>query len=479
MINYNEIVKEITKKVFGNNPDLTSEQLAELDSELLNAFSRDQVQIIGDHNISIKSIKDSIVFIGDGNTLYVEGPKTTINIYLGECTIPINPINWSMVKLHCWESTKVNFYKLKDKYEPDLFVPRKELEQSVEGFIEDNSSIFLILSGRSGTGKTDFLCNFVEHYNDRDDLAFLIYDCMGIDQNPDFSFLSSMGTSFINLLGQRSASEKAFYQISSWEGFHHQKIIIVLDGINENKNIDFILRKVFELLTPCPRNWLKVIISTRPHAINNILKPMRDTGNNKLIYKAVSGKEWIDVLNFSEKETHQAYAKYQKRYSILPEDFSQLNSILRYRLREPLLLWLASEIFENKNLCEVTLGSEIDLIRQYTRKALSREFGDGIEFEDALKIISNTIPEEMVQDYSCNNKFSRDSLDGVRPDNDLDIITRLIKIGLLEEVNKRTVSNSEVHFRYERFYDYYFGSHLRQLVLRDKLLDCRSNDDPL
>jgi len=79
----------------------------------------------------------------------------------------------------------------------------------------------------------------------------------------------------------------------------------------------------------------------------------------------------------------------------------------------------------------------------------------------------------MVHENKCQNKVTRDK---ILQQDDI-YLKRFLDVGILEEIAKKSsnkeTSASQIRFRYERFYDYYFSPLLREKASQDISLDCQ------
>jgi hypothetical protein len=182
-------------------------------------------------------------------------------------------------------------------------------------------------------------------------------------------------------------------------------------------------------------------------------------------YRPPNTDEWyVEVSSFDEQEAREAYQKYQRRYRFQPERFEDLEPVLRTRLREPLLLWLISEICTGDRVTVGVAGADISVIPAYTRQFLRQLGLDAVDRRNTVRFLEETLPKLMVVRNTCCNTVPKNSI----PPGSRASFGQLVEGGILEET-----FDGQIRFRFERFYDHYFGHHLRYLAGRGMELDCR------
>ena len=70
----------------------------------------------------------------------------------------------------------------------------------------------------------------------------------------------------------------------------------------------------------------------------------------------------------------------------------------------------------------------------------------------------------MVVNHNCHNTVPRAKV--------VQANAAMLELFVAADVLEET-AEGQIHFRFERFYDYYFGCYLREVIKQDVRLDCR------
>ena len=70
--------------------------------------------------------------------------------------------------------------KVSGKYIKDIYVDRLHIKSSFNNFIKDNNTKMFLITGESGSGKTNIMCNLAE--NNMNDSFILFYNACFIGQ---------------------------------------------------------------------------------------------------------------------------------------------------------------------------------------------------------------------------------------------------------------------------------------------------------
>lgn len=389
-----------------------------------------------------------------------------------------NPIAWSEVVSIGQEKNHVHLGSMREKYEHGPHVERKQLQQEIMSFLNSDQACYLVLNGRSGMGKTGVLCRLIENVDERPNYARLVYDCSKVtDQEANRSLLYCLFERFSNSLDETSI-DTLLNRIEVGEGFNNQKnrLIIVVDAINENKNIDAIIRQIAKLQSKKCRPWIKTIISCRPHfwpqLRDRMIRGSTDmyVGSKYFHKSGITEKHFLEIHRFTREEAQEAYKKYQNRYNFNPEQYDNLDPILQRRLREPLLLWLVSEIYQDAHIAPDAASSDISIIPTYTEKLLEKRHYEKTEIGKMMNVLNSIIPQKMVRNGNCHNAVPHREIASM-PKGIRETIELFVKFGVLEKDG-----DDRIRFRYERFYDYHFGRALWKLVDQNVKLDCKPEE---
>jgi hypothetical protein len=441
-----------------------------------SAKADQQTHITGDGNVAGDGSSSQEITAKDGSTIsHVTQVAGDYHYHASEKP-STRPIPWHEVKLTCQEKSSYHLSLLRRKYRPELYVERGALRQHIDRFLISRDTYYLVLNGRSGMGKTAFLCKLEEDLRKDPAVACLVYDCGALRVSGEMRDVSLLDSLAKGIIPKREDSLGVLLdRIERAKGFSHQKLVIIVDAINENKNMDGIIQMLADLQRGQVRPWIKVIISCRPHVwpqvSRKIVLPLSEGGYRippDFFYKPQNVDDrFVEVTGFSEEEAEEAYKGYQKQYQFKPEEFRDLDPVLQARLKEPLLLWLVSAICARGRISREVAGSDISVIPTYIEQILKKQALDGKERERAVRFLKETLPKLMVVDGNCYNTASLDDIADM-PDEVKERLNLFSEAGILEKT-----ANRQIRFRHERFYDYYFGHHLRKLANRGEEPDCR------
>lgn len=406
------------------------------------------------------------------------------------------PIPWDEVKETCNKRNRHQAKLLQDKYEAELYVAREEIQENIARFKESESPRYLFLIGRSGMGKSGLLSNVEQSLREDPNTACLVYDCgslRGPGEETGSNFLNDLATGHLpdpNL----GLIDELLSRIEQAEGFDASKhrLLIIADAINESKSVDKIIKWLCYLQEGGDRPWVKAIISGRPHIWQKLQEAMLAdfaTGGgfaDAYFYQANEDAPlFLEVGHFSKQEARKAYELHQRKFKLVPESYDELESAVRERLMEPLVLWLVANICAHgeRRVDRDVVTTDLKLIPDYTKARLKKlrkgkrvasgsnavkDKGDSAE-----KFLENTLPAQMIDENMCRNSLPPEDVEKLSEKHEVDLETCL-HLGLLQKTGE-----GHVRFRYERFYDYYFSGQLRKRTANEsetKALDCAPAD---
>ena len=134
----------------------------------------------------------------------------------------------------------------------------------------------------------------------------------------------------------------------------NRKLVFIVDAVNEMKNLE-ILRDIFDDFErfSIETEWIKLVLSSRPHFLeqfNFTLEKARIPFPSTKFYKPSEFDDFVRLSRIEDDEFKEFYNIYRKHYSFFPKDHKELSENIQNRLREPLVLWLVSEICAGKNI---------------------------------------------------------------------------------------------------------------------------------
>lgn len=392
-----------------------------------------------------------------------------------------SPIPWSLVQSECERSSQWHLGFMRPKYRKDLYVPRRALQQHVETFLSSHGSDYLVLNGRSGMGKSGFLYHLARqlHHGDLGNHACLAFDCgqlvEGSTEIDASLLLANLGRGDLPESVPANLSQY-LDRIEASLDDDDGKLVVILDGINESENLHVIIGFLTTLQYRKPRPWIKTIFSCRPHVWETVFEEFNRRIPIERLYEPGAGcTPYVEVPRFTNEEAAEAYRKYRSVYRFTPHLYTDLPPRIQVRLQDPLLLSLVAEVYEGKEIEPHLTGSDLRLIPDYAQTALGKHASLTADVPPTLGFLKDILPSLMASEIRigaatstfCGNYASLEEV----PEAFLPELNRSVRAGILEvDPNGRRIK-----FRFERFYDYYFGMHLRKLAADGIVVRCGSD----
>lgn len=365
-----------------------------------------------------------------------------------------------------------------EKYDPELYVERKEIREIYDRFISQDDRRAFVLLGNAGSGKTNMICRLAEDAISEGIpvVAFNSSIFSGITLDKKFEGILEEKVSKI------AGSLEDMNKKASGNG---KKIILLFDALNEcleyggrngsNGPVE-LLQAIDKLFVDEGLTNFRVLITCRTYTWEEAIhKDQRETLNLALYLttddiKGNDADSNIALKGFSEDEFKEAYPKYSAKFeletsleTLLEPDFA----FTRNRLSDPLVLKLASQIYSGEAL-PVNL-KQFDSVKLFTRRLENLESLEGgeeqlyilKEFTRAMKSM-RTDAIRLTAIYTAFKKekdelheFALELFDG-------DIATwkkparQLLDSGIIRI--DRTPKYPELRFTYERFHEFLYAT---------------------
>lgn len=285
------------------------------------------------------------------------------------------------------------------KYFPGFYTPRKNIEKSLDQFIDSMYSGF-ILCGESGVGKSSLLCHKTQQWigSDKVDRDIEVFENINyhivlyinsaslvISNKIAYPVLEKV-KSALNLDPAINSIEELLYYIEKHrkdDMYSDRKVIIILDAINESPDTFMILQELNDWIVKGRQekySWLKIIFSIRTTTFEVIKHKLINNGainpihlNNLYFFPnpdkrdEITGEsevEW-ELTRFTKKEFQDAFERRKQSKAPCPNaEFEDIEDYY-HTLSHPLLLDMLCKVFDNrllpKNITETSLFQKYHL----------------------------------------------------------------------------------------------------------------------
>lgn len=389
-------------------------------------------------------------------------------------------LNWEEIKKYLQKvsSDYLNMMKNEEKkYNPELFVERESLTNTLYEFWESNTTLFPLL-GSAGQGKTNQLCHWTEKLL-AEDKAVIIFN------SSDFTD-KNIEDALREVFGHRKDVIRMLDDIHLKATDNNQTIYIFFDAINECLKYSEtdgksgplnLYRDIRRLLCQDRYTNFKTLITCREYTWkDSILPTLAD--DDPLLFQ--TGKVGGVVRGFNPEETELAYQIYQQMHQ-MRSSYQQLDRRVKLRIKDPLVLRFVSENFRNKELSSDPM--------QFTSLSLFEK-----TMHDVENLKAGTHQRQILErmaDYMLDSYISGVPIDGISYDELLDSFSdtsselhSLAEIVFLNKNGETTTAFNEVlgskdrpilrkvsradtygqrdyiQFVYERFSEYVMGDAL-------------------
>lgn len=389
-------------------------------------------------------------------------------------------LNWAVLKESSQIITQQRVRNLRGVYRPSLYTRRKEPMDQVQNYLASEKSC-LVISGKSGVGKTSFFFSLVEEYANSHDICVLMYNGAGLNTQNSLSEIVSQDFSFLTQKNQTLEVNDVFKEINKIEGMKDRKFLLLIDGINENPDSKQLLRQIDNLVKNNIYPWLKVIINSRPESWRLIQRGLPLTlskyyreSQSDMIGLELETFELNLLTPFTNNELQVAYTKYQQEYLLLT-DFNNISFEVKQILRDPLTLKFLAEIYKGQQIPANFDTGEI--LEHYLQNLVNSQ---RLASVDLQFLVEDLMPLFINKDR-FDNSINIDQIDPIltvdgRPLRELifsqDILSNgrrvnqsylnLVDAEILCEL--RDSLSLEIAFRFSRFYDYFGGAQLYSLL---------------
>jgi hypothetical protein len=330
------------------------------------------------------------------------------------------------------------------KYIPQLYIRRKEAERKIGEllFSENTKHNIALVTGSPQLGKTSFLCSLSEKFL-AEGTPCLFYPAIGIKKG----LFRALEEDFQWNFGSELNAQSLIIKISKILKCSGRRLVLIIDGLNE---ID--KERAYEICFECQRLDVKeinIVISATANSLSRIL--LENDNPNYLCeqfdlskqdiellkfknLKNLTGKNIIQIDEFTEEETCKAIEIYSKAFNV------QINTKDISVIANPFYLRGVAEMFKDRiapsNLDNAKIISE-NICRKLARKGIERFEGKNLLYKLGKCIYDDDAPITSLK----NLNIPYDTLD------------KLIDIAVLAQTHD-SLENEGMDFYYSRERDY-------------------------
>ncbi len=387
-------------------------------------------------------------------------------------------LSWTGLHQAAAELSAAEMGTIREKYQRELYLQRDEIFRKFQKFLASNKSCF-VLTGKSGVGKSNFVLSLVDEYAEREDVCLLMYN--GARLNITETMVRTISEDLARYLTlEGEAAENLFAELDRQGEMAGKILIVVFDAINENVDGKALLRQIDQMVGQERYPWLKVMITSRPQAWRTLKRGLR-LAEERYYRERGSDEYWVELQEFTvnlepfeREELPEVYEKYRQAYRLQTE-YEALRPALWSALRDPLILRLVAEVYRDQAIPERIRTSAI--YDQYVQTLLRTER----LYEEDIILLERELMPLMITEGHYDNKLTASQIhtaqtrDGrplwelIRSDDLLssgrrvnDSYLRLMDSEIL--IEQGPLTDYEIAFKYERFYDHYGGKRLLEML---------------
>jgi len=370
------------------------------------------------------------------------------------------------------------------KYDRELYLERKGVKEAFEEFLWGEKRGF-VLTGKSGVGKSNFLLALRDEYREGGaDVCMMVYN--GANLRVEEGLLERLGQDLGRVLGVRRL-ERVLQRIGEIEGIEGRRVVLAVDAVNEHREPAVVMRRVNEVVRETRKPWLKVVVTSRPEAWRAIRRELKGTlveehyyrrrGEYRLgveLERFTYREPWVKMEPFEGGELPQVYEKYRAVYG-LKTRYEELTERMRQVMRDPLMLRLVAKIYAGERVpADVRVG---EIYEDYVNMLVE---SGRLEKAD-VRFLERELVPLMVEKGRYGNAVTAEQVDREKTSDGRELFDLIHDIGVGSSgrrVNQgfRNLVDAEIlalrggeldyriEFAYERFYEYFVGKRLKELV---------------
>jgi len=366
----------------------------------------------------------------------------------------------------------------KEKYNPELFIARKELLSGFEQFMADEQNRAFVLLGNAGSGKTNIVCNFTEKVVEHKDIVLTFYAKVFTD----FTLESKLKEIFNE---PKIKVAELLENLNKQAKKEDKKVLFIFDAINECLNYNIkkgelqeydgpvkLIQDIDKILVKEKLTNIKVIITCRTYTWSEAIESQEHSLNRGLYFttkdmqESIGEDKEIILSKFSYEEFDEVYPKYKEKFELLTtqEEIQEPRyRMTKERLLDPLILKTASKDYKKRVL--PTDIVELDSISLFEAQLQQLAKSEGAKQQlsilnaftkylksirgDAIKI--HKLMDAYEDEFDAMHSLAKRLLKNEHGDNSYQL-SLLIDAGILRI--EHSTKYEELRFVYERFHEY-------------------------
>lgn len=376
------------------------------------------------------------------------------------------------------------FTEFQDEQKRRLFVTRRTAYEHITRFLQSPEEIFVIL-GKSGVGKSSLLAQYVHEQANNDQITFLIYDAAYFSSSEEtirgqVAHDLSMKLN-IDMSDKAVNEETVFDLLGAWCTSGKKTFVLIVDAINEAFAPARLLQELDQLAVR-RYDWLKIIISSRPQSWMDARRLYPHIHTNLYYSPPPAHNIGLEISDFSFEEARDVFERYRAYYEV-KTNYDQLSVLTKRVLLDPLTLAL---------ICQT-----------HRRKAIKSSVRTSQIYGEYIESLTTSVDEQNTRLRDSDIRFLTTHLMPVFiagfEDKDIRLAIPLIELGEIKYGGDRLLSemilgedvmrdqlpmnqmylnladaqiltlrgtavDKELGFRYERFWEYFGGKRLLQML---------------
>jgi HEAT repeat protein len=365
--------------------------------------------------------------------------------------------DWKRLCEYCERLIESSISRLAHKYNPELYIPRQEIEKQFGEFMKSRQNLFFIL-GKSGTGKTNLVCHLAEITSFPG--LFLSGDLWPLGT---FSLQEEIQKSLQPLLHGESTTAGPVNWVNELASKSKVAFLIYIDALNEFADPAAVLQELAALSTRWGAIYaaIKFCVTCRSPTWQNLTKVMKTPLPEQNLYIYTGSRLTRSPLSaqvtpsatledFDQEELSAAVEVYRKHANFTGNLSPDAERICRC----PLLLRLVAQIWAGKELPYCFGAWELWDTYWETTAAAGPKGSDTFSLEVASAMRKNQATEITEAQFSRLSSYSENRLH------------HLVETGVLSLQGHKY--ECWASFTHERLFEYALGRTL--LAEKDRIL---------